>query len=165
MNWQKNWVSLNLLHAHQDSFYNECYAYERLIKKKINEKIVMHCYNYTTLSAEREVKLHQRFNIVFWNYFAKKMIKSIAEQQSFHAIIKKLLLKDYSFTEKVLNKMLQNVLRMQWLEIYLRNVLERNFKNELFVNFSCVMMKSHYLFDVRLKFQINIIQEENLQKL
>ena len=165
MDWEKDRVSLSTIHAHQDPFYNECRAYGRLIQKKVNGKIAVHCYGYTILPAEREAELRERFGIVSWDRPSEEVVKPVTEQQPLRAIVKELLLEDYPLTEKVLNKMLRDLLRMRRLGVYPMDVVARNFKNGLLVDFSCAMTKPHYLFDIRSKFQVDCLQAEDLQGL
>lgn len=165
MDWEEDRVPLETRRAHQDPFYNECRAYGRLIQKKANGKSAVHCYGHTSLPAEREAELNQRFNIKTWDRPSEEVVKPIAEQRPLRAIVKELLLEDYPLTEKVLNKMLRDLLRMRRLGVYPRDVVARNYKNGLLVDFSCAMTKPHYLFDIRSKFQVEFLQGEDLRGL
>ncbi|MCJ1395648.1 hypothetical protein MMC18_008853 [Xylographa bjoerkii] len=155
-------VSLDTLHAHQDPFYNECRAYGRLMEKRVNGIIAVNCYGYTTIPAERETELRQRFNVSSWDRAEEEIRKPVAKQRPLRAIVKDLISNDLPFTQKLVDKMLRDLRKMRRFGIYPMDIAARNYKAGLLLDFSLAMTKPHYMFQIRSERQVKYMQSNDL---
>ena len=155
-------ISDNLLHAHSDPFYNECRAYGRLEEKKLNGKVAVRCYGYIPISADKEEQWEREFGIVGWDRPGDEYDKPVSQRQPFRAVVKDLVLKDIPLTAKVADKMLADLKRMRRVGIYPGDIVLRNYKAGLLVDFSTARTEPFYLFDLRPGRQTHLIKITDL---
>ena len=96
----KKKIVASLVRAHADPSYNECRAYGRLVDKKLNGKIAVHCYGHMSISATVEDELEQRFGVNMWNRPAEGYNKPVSKRTPLRAIVKDLVREDVDFAEK-----------------------------------------------------------------
>ena len=92
MRGEKALVPISLLHAHMDPSYNECRAYGRLIERGENGKIAARCYDYTSISVDREEKLYQKYGVKDWG-------RPDGDRQPIRAIVQALIQHDSSLAD------------------------------------------------------------------
>ena len=143
--WER--VSLDLMHAHTDPFYNECRAYGRLEEKGLNGKVAVRCHGYTTLPPEKEEELAEKFGVYSWD--RPDYDKDLPKRLVFRALVKDLVREDVPLTHKVVVKMLRDLKTMREAEIYNMDIYARNYKGGLLVDFSIAMTAPHFFFDIR----------------
>lgn len=116
------------------------------------------------IPAEREAELSRRFNVVSWDRPEGERVKQIREQRPLRAIVKELLLESpVLLTEKILNKMLRDLRRMRRLGVFPMDVVARNYKGGLLVDFSSAMTEPHYIFDIKPAHQVRFLQGQDLR--
>ena len=147
-------VSIDLLHAHMDPFFNECRSYGKLIEKNLNGKVAVHCYGYITLPAKREDELKSRFNIEEWDRPGNHYTLPHSRRPPLRAIVKQLIREEVPLTQKSAAKMLRDLKSMRRAGVYPIDVHERNYKGGLLVDMSIAMVKPHFLFDIRPPWQV-----------
>jgi len=155
-------ITLQLVRAHMDPFYNECRAYGRLIEGRVNGKVAVRCYGYVALPAEREEELGQKFDAVRWDRPEKEYAKSPSRREPFRAIVKEIIREDPPWTEKVAKKTLKDLKRIRRLGVYPMDICGRNYKGGLLVDMSIAMTKPHYLFDIRPPWRVKLDQAQDL---
>ena len=148
-------VPISLLHAHMDPFFNECRAYGRLIERGQNGKIAARCYGYTAISAEREEALYRKYGVEHWG-------RPVGDRQPIRAIVKELIEDDSPLTHKVAKKILKDLRKMHKMGIYPMDVRARNYKAGLLVDMSIAMTTPHFLFKIRSRWQIEMLQGQDL---
>jgi Kinetochore Sim4 complex subunit FTA2 len=74
-----------------DPFYAECRAYGCISANNRNRKVAVFCYGHTTISAERETELVEKFNILDWQRPLKEYDHPVAQRQPFRTIVKALM--------------------------------------------------------------------------
>lgn len=148
-------VSTSLFHAHMDPFYNECRAYGRLIERGENGKIAARCYGHTTISAEREEELYRKYGVEDWGRLA-------GDGQPIRAIVKEFIQDDNPLTHEVAKKILRDLRKMRKMGVYPMDVRARNYKAVLLVDMSIAMTTPHYLFKIRSRWQIEMLQGQDL---
>ena len=157
-------VSIDLLHCHMDPFFNECRSYGRLMEKKLNGKVAVHCYGYITLPAGREKELKERFKIEDWDRPEDDYVLPINRRPPLRAILKDYLPQDVPLTRKSAAKMLRDLRMMRRVGVYPMDIRQRNYKGGLLVDMSIAMVKPHYLFDIRPEWQVkSMLQMEDLK--
>lgn len=94
--YQKELVSLDMLRAHADPFYNECRAYGRLREAGLDGKVAVRCHGYTTLPPAMESELEERFDVTEWE--RDDYDKPVEQRAAFRAIVKDLIEDDVQLT-------------------------------------------------------------------
>ena len=155
-------VSDDLLLAHSDPFYNECRAYGRLKEKKLNGKVAVYCHGYIPISADKEEQLEREFGVGDWDRPGDEYDKPVSKRQPLRAIVKDLVLKDVPLTAKVADKMLTDLKRMRRIGIYPADIVWRNYKAGLLVDFGTARTEPFYLFDLRPGRQTQIMKNTDL---
>ena len=122
--FQRDIVSLDLLHAHADPFYNECRAYGRLKEKNLDGKVAVRCHGYTTLPAAIEVELERRFDYLEWDRDDYDL--PMKERAPFRAIVKDLIRDDIPLTHRVVKKMKRDLLQIRKQGVYTCDIKARN---------------------------------------
>ena len=161
-NRENELVSDDLLHAHTDPFYNECRAYGRLKEKKLNGKVAVYCHGYIPISADKEEQLEREFEVGDWNRPGDEYDRPVSKRQPLRAIVKDLVLKDIPLTAKVADKMLTDLKRMRRIGIYPGDIVWRNYKAGLLVDFGSARTEPCYLFDLRPGRQTQITKNTDL---
>ncbi|KAL8745420.1 MAG: hypothetical protein Q9190_002446 [Brigantiaea leucoxantha] len=155
--WDRDKVSLDLLHAHMDPFYNECRAYGRLIEKGLNGDVAVRCHGYITLPPERETELVQRFGVSEldrpWH---------VGERQVLRAIVKDLVREDVPLTHKVVKKMFSDLKRMRAEGVYNMDVRARNYKGGMLLDLSIAITTPHYLFEINAHWRVTNYKLQDL---
>ncbi|KAK4695883.1 hypothetical protein P7C71_g1944, partial [Lecanoromycetidae sp. Uapishka_2] len=159
---ENEYITTDLLRAHMDPFYNECRAYGRLIEGKVNGKVAVRCHGYTTISAEREEELEERFNVTGWNRPEEEYARPVARRQPFQAIVKDLISEDVPFNAQLAKKTLKDLKRMRRLGVYPLDITGRNYMDGLLVDMSIAMTKPHYLFEIKPKWEVKLLQRQDL---
>ncbi|KAK0512431.1 hypothetical protein JMJ35_005559 [Cladonia borealis] len=155
-------VSDDLLRAHSDPFYNECRAYGRLEEKKLNGKVAVYCYGYITISADKEDQLEREFDVVDWDRPGEEYDKPVSQRQPFRAIVKDLVLKDVPLSAKIADKMLTDLRRIRRTGVYPGDIVLRNYKAGLLIDFSTARTEPFYLFNLRPGRQTQILKDSDL---
>ena len=155
-------VSDDLLHAHSDPFYNECRAYGRLEEKKLNGKVAVRCHGYLPISAAKEEQLEREFDIGDWDRPGDEYDKPVSQRQPLRAIVKDLIMNDVPLTAKVADKMLADLKRMRRNGIYPGDIVLRNYKAGLLIDFSTARTEPFFLFNLRPGRQTQIIKDADL---
>ena len=155
-------VSIELIHAHMDPFYNECRAFGRIIEKNLNGKIAVRCYGHLTVPARKEEELKQAYKIDAWDRSDEDCEKSVNQRRPFRAIIKELISRDTPLTEKLMQKILRDLRRLQRLGVYPMDVQERNYKDGLLVDLGAAITTPHLLFDIKPKWQVRFFKRDDL---
>ena len=162
LNRENEQVSDDLLYAHSDPFYNECRAYGRLEEKKLNGKVAVYCYGYITISAEKEEQLDREFDVVDWDRPEEEYDKPVSQRQPFRAIVKDLVLKDIPLSAKIADKMLTDLKRIRRTGVYPADIVLRNYKAGLLVDFSTARTEPFYLFSLRPGRQTQMLKDQDL---
>lgn len=152
---EKALVPISLLHAHMDPFYNECRAYGRLIEHGENGKIAARCYGYTTISVDRKEELYQKYGVKDWG-------RPDGDRRSTGAIAKEVIQHDSSPTDKVAKKILRDLRKMRKMDNYPMDVQARIYKAGLLVDMSIAITTHHYLFKIRSRWQIEVLQVQDV---
>lgn len=155
-------ISDDLLHAHSDPFYNECRAYGRLEETKLNGKVAVYCHGYVTLSADKEEQLEREFGVREWDRPDEEYDKPVSQRQPFRAIVKDLVLKDVRLSAKIADKMLTDLKRMRRTGVYPGDIVLRNYKAGLLIDFSTARTEPFYLFNLRPGRQTQIMKDTDL---
>ncbi|KAL8785398.1 MAG: hypothetical protein Q9195_008658 [Heterodermia aff. obscurata] len=153
-------VSLDLLHAHSDPFYNECRAYGKLIETNLNGKVAVRCHGYTTLPAAIEEELEERFDVSDWD--REDYDRPMRSRAVFRAIVKDLVKEDIPLTTRVLRRMKKDLKEIRKQGVYPTDVKARNYKGGLLVDFSTAMTEPHYLFEIMPDWRVKTYQNEDL---
>ena len=159
---EKETISISLIRAHMDPFYNECRAYGRLAEAGLDGIIAVRCYGYLTLPAAIEDELEGKFDVATWDRPEEDFDKSISERQPLRAIVKELIRDDRPFIAKDVNKMLRDLKRLRRLGVYPIDVRARNYRAGLLVDFSAAMTEPHYLFKIQPKWHVSKLQGDDL---
>ena len=154
-------VSLDILHAHRDPFYNECRAYGRLNEANLDGKVAVRCHGYTTLPATIESKLEKRFDVVDWDRGDDDDDKPIKQKAVFRAIVKDLVMEDIPLTHRVVKKMKKDLLTIREEGIYPIDIKASNYKKGLLVDFSTAMTEPHYLFEIKPDWHVRSFKNED----
>ena len=160
LNYQKEYLSLDTLHAHSDPFYNECRAYGRLKEKGLDGEVSIRCHGYTTVPATMEPILEDRFNVSDWD--RDDYDKPIKERAAFRAIVKDLVREDPPLNHRLLKKMLKDLAKIREQGVYPLDIMRRNYKGGLLVDFSNAMTEPHYLFDIQPEWQMKSYKNQDL---
>ncbi|KAI4212012.1 MAG: hypothetical protein LQ351_005194 [Letrouitia transgressa] len=144
-------ISLDILHAHADPFYNECRAYGKLIEAKLNGKVAVRCYGYLIIPAAVESELWQKFGAREWNRPEEEYHKPASKRQALRAIVKDLIQQDVPYTKKTLRKMLRDLKQIRDQGIFPSDITARNYKGGLLVDLSVAMTEPHFLFDEKVR--------------
>ena len=156
-------ISDNHLHAHSDPFYYECRVYGRLEEKELNGKVAVRCHGYNIpISADKEAQLEREFGVGDWDRPGDEYDKPVSQRQPFRAIVKDLILKDIPLTAKVADKMLTDLKRIRCVGIYPGDILARNYKAGLLVDFSTARTEPFFLFILLPGIQTRIAENTDL---
>ena len=152
------------MHAHMDPFYNECRAYGRLLQKNMNGKVAARCYGYLTLPVAREKELAQRFAVDEdeWQRPERDNALPAHKRAPLRAIVKQLIREDKPLTRTLVVKMLRDLRKMRSVGIYPMDIRKRNYKGGLLVDMSIAMVKPHYLFDIKPRWRVEMMQKQDL---
>ena len=145
----RKFFSPNLIHCHMDPFFNECRAYGKLIDKNLNGKVAVRCYGYLMIPANREDELRKRFGVAAWNRPQDEYSKPLSRRQPFRAIVKDLITEDVPLTAKTARKMLRDLRKIRSFKVYNMDIVARNYKGGLLVDFSVAITRPHYLFVIK----------------
>ena len=159
---ENDYITVDLLRAHMDPFNCECRGYGRLIEGNVNSKVAVHCYGYTTIPAEREEELNERFGILTWDRPTLEYAKPIARRQPFRAIVKELISENAPFTSSSAKKTLKDLHRIRRLGIYPMDIVGRNYRGGILVDMSIAMTNPHFLFEIRPRWQVRLYRREDL---
>ena len=94
------------------------------------------CHGYIPISADKEEQLELEFDVGDWDRPGDEYDKPVSQRQPFRAIVKDLIRKDVPLTAKIADKMLTDLKRMRRNGIYPADILPRNYKAGLLVDFS-----------------------------
>ncbi len=155
-------VPNDLLHAHMDPFFNECRAYGRLIDASQNGKIAVRCYGHMSIPADKEEELSQKFNIQAWDRPGEEYARPASRRQPFRAVVKDLIREPVQLTPRVIKKMLKDLKTMRELGVFPMDVCARNYEGGLLVDMSIAITTPHFLFKIRPRWQVRVIQREDL---
>lgn len=159
---ENEYVTVDLLRAHIDPFYNECRAYGRLIEANVNGRVAVRCYGYITLPAQREKEIEEKFGVVRWERPEKECAKPVSRRQPLRAIVKELVSEDLPFNAKMASKTFRDLKRMRQLGVYPIDIRGRNYKAGLLVDMSIAMTKPHYLFEIEPRWEVQFLQRQDL---
>lgn len=154
-------ISIDLLHAHSDPFYNECRAFGQIIQAGQNGGIAVRCYGHLTLPAEIERDLNQRYKLA-WDRPADDYDEPLFQRQPFRAIVKELIKDDVPLSQKDMNKMVKDLKEIRALGVYPMDLCRRNYRAGLLVDMSLAMTEPHYLFGLRSKYHVADMKREDL---
>ena len=159
---QKEIVSLDMLHAHSDPFYNECRAYGRLKETNLDGKVAVRCHGYTTLPAAVESELYERFDVSDWDRDEDDYDKSVRTRAAFRAIVKDLVVEDIPLTPQVLRRMKKDLRKIRKQGIYPTDIKATNYKGGLLIDLSTAMTEPHYLFEIKPNWRVMSYKKEDL---
>ncbi|KAL8906226.1 MAG: hypothetical protein Q9207_002148 [Kuettlingeria erythrocarpa] len=139
-------VGLDTFYAQSDPFYNECRAYGRLDESHLNGKVAVRAYGYTTIAAKEVHRLGKEYQVDDWQEDAEEheYNELPPERHLFRAIIKDIMQDDVRWTHKTVKRMRQDLLRMRERGIYPMDIVSRNYKGGLLVDFSSAMTTPHF---------------------
>lgn len=157
---QKEVVSLDMLHAHSDPFYNECRAYGKLIETNLDGKVAVRCHGYTTLPAAIESELYERFDVSDWDRHDED--KPLRTRAVLRAIVKDLVVADIPLSSRVLRRMKQDLKKIRKQGIYPTDIKAANYIGGLLVDFSTALTEPHYLFEIKSDWRVKSYQKEDL---
>ena len=149
-----------MLHAHADPFYNECRAYGRLKQKGLDGKVAIRCHGYTTVPPMIESMLEERFNVTDWG--RDDYDKPMKERAAFRAIVKDLVREDPPLTHRLLKKMLKDLAKIRGQRVYPLDIMKRNYKGGLLMDFSNAITEPNYLFDIQPEWQVESYKNQDL---
>ncbi len=141
-------LSIGVVRTLSDPFYNECRAYGRLIESKVKGTVAARCYGHMAVSADQEAYLRERFGVSVWDRSHKDASVPVSKRQPFCAILKDLIPDTVPLSNKLLNKMQRDLVRMRRLGVFLRDIRLRNYRGGLLVDMSIAITVLHYLFEV-----------------
>ncbi|KAL9128407.1 MAG: hypothetical protein Q9217_002898 [Psora testacea] len=159
---ERDLIPVEILRAHRDPFFNECRAYGRLVEKNLNGKVAVRCYGYVTVPAEWEEELRRKFEVDNWNRPHSEYAKAPTRRQPFRAILKDLVTKDVPFTEKVVRKMLKDLKRIRGVGVYPMDIVARNYRGGLLLDFSAALTEPHYLFVIKPRWRVRVYKRDDL---
>lgn len=155
-------ISLEILHAHSDPFYNECRAYGKLIEKNLNGKVAVQCHGHITLPAKMEDELERRFGVGDWDRPEAEYNKPASKRQVLRAVVKELVQKDVPFTEKTLARMLRDLYCIRRQGIYPSDIFARNYKGGLLLDLSIAKTEPHFLLEIEDDWRVKTYKNRDL---
>ena len=132
------------------------------MEKQLNGKVAVRCHGYITIPAEREDELRQDFQIDDWNRPRNEYAKASKRRQPFRAIIKDLVTEDLPLTERVLKKILKDLKKMLKVGVYPMDVVARNYKRGLLIDFDVSLTTPHYLFYIKPPWRVSRYMRSDL---
>ena len=158
--YQKEVVSLDMLRAHADPFYNECRAYGRLREAGLDGKVAVRCHGYTTLPAAMESELEERFDVTDWE--RDDYDDPIEKRECFRAIVKDLIRDDVRLTHRLVKKMKKDLVQIRKLGIYPSDIKRTNYKKGILIDFSSAITEPNYYFDILRDSQVERLKKVDL---
>ena len=134
-----------------DPFYAECRAYGCISANNRNGKVAVFCYGHTTIAAERETELAEKFNIIDWQRPAEEYDRPAAQRQPFRAIVKALMHDQTPFTAKMIPQMKKDFTLLRRMFVYVRDVRADNYRGGKLVDFSSAWTAPHILVSTYLR--------------
>ena len=120
------------------------------------------CYGCLEIPAEREKELHARFNIACWDRMPEDEDFPMGQRRPLRAVVKELVLKDPPLTGKLLSKMKGDLIKVRQVGIFPMDIVQRNYKGGLLVDFDIVMTEPHYIFDIKKGRQLERFQRRDM---
>ncbi|KAL9039124.1 MAG: hypothetical protein Q9214_005004 [Letrouitia sp. 1 TL-2023] len=154
-------ISLDILHAHSDPFYNECRAYGRLVEMKLNGKVAARCHGYITLPAEMEGELWRKFQVGDWDRPEEEYDQPVTKRQALRAIVKDLIQIETQSNEKEIKRMLTDLKRIRRQGIFPMDIFARNYKGGLLVDLSSAITEPHFLFNIMPDWRIEAFKNQD----
>ncbi len=157
---EKEAATPELVRAHRDPFYNECRAYGRINEAGLNGKVAVHCFGFLILPAAKEAYFEQKFDITSWDRPDDEYEKPVARRTPFRAIVKNLVETDVEFTKKDLCSMLRHLKMLAEQGVWPIDILARNYRAGLLLDFSAAVTEPHFFFETRLPKQVESEKRE-----
>ncbi len=114
----------------------------------MNGTVAARCYGHMAVSADQEAYLRERFGVSVWNRSHKDASVPVFKRQPFRAILKDLIPNTVSLTNKLLNKMQRDLVRMRKFGVFPRDIRLRNYRGGLLVDMGIAITVPHYIFEV-----------------
>jgi len=114
----------------------------------VNGTVAARCYGHMAVSADQEAHLRERFGVSVWDRSHKDASVPVSKRQPFRAILKDLIPDTVPLSNKLLNKMQRDLVRMRRLGVFPRDIRLRNYRGGLLVDMSIAITVPHYLFEV-----------------
>jgi hypothetical protein len=99
------------------------------------------------VSADQEAHLREKFDVSVWDRSHKDASVPVFKRQPFRAILKDLIPDTVPLSNKLLNKMQKDLVRMRRLGVFPRDIRLRNYRG-LLVDMSIAITVPHYIFEV-----------------
>lgn len=112
------------------------------------------------MPAAEEDFFEQRFQITSWDRPEDEYEKPVAKRTPFRAIVKELVETDVAFTKKNLPSMLRHLRRLAELGVWPLDILARNYRAGLLLDFSAALTEPHYFLETRQPSQVDSEKRE-----
>ena len=131
-----------------DPFYAECRAYGRIKSKSRKRDIAVPCHGYVPVPADEEPNLLRRFQVSEWDRPEDEYSLDIASRQPFRALVKDLVLEDPPLSAALLKDMREDIIALNKSGVYVMDVVERNYKGGLLVDFGAAWTTPHCMMKI-----------------
>ncbi|KAF2669441.1 hypothetical protein BT63DRAFT_440101 [Microthyrium microscopicum] len=176
--WRKR-VSGEKLTFHSDPFFAECRAYGRIkeaeekhakrsqskgtgqTKRPTAKELAVPCYGYMAVAADPyEEILAEKYGITFWNRSIENKKHPVKKRLPFRALVKRFENTEISIKEP--KTMLEDLKKLRGSLVFQRDIIERNYKNGLLVDFDNAWTEPHWRVDLMGPRQSRITKNSDL---
>ncbi|KAL8895057.1 MAG: hypothetical protein Q9207_008314 [Kuettlingeria erythrocarpa] len=156
-------IGLDLLHAYNDPFYNECRAFGKLVESKTNGRIAVRCHGYTTIPAEVVHQVGIKFQIDEWMEDAEeqKNYELPLHRQLFRAIVKDLIQVNVPLTCIRVKRMRRDLLRIREQGIYPMDIKASTYKSGM-LDLGSAITEPNFFFGMCPWWQLERLMDEDL---
>lgn len=130
----------------------------------VNGKVAVRCYGHLHLAADLEQDLAKKFQVHDWHRPEEEYSLPVTRRQPFRAIVKELIRKDTPLSEKLIRKMLRDLIKMRALGVYPLDVYERNYKGGLLLDMSVAVTEPHFELVFRGPIHTRALQRKDLMR-
>src|SRR5438034_4780380 len=122
-----------------DPFHAECRAFGRIKNQGRNGEIAVRCYGFTLVPVSYEYLLKRKFGISNWNRQAEH------QGQPLRGIVKDSISETAPFQTNMIRKMKHDILELNKMGIYVKDVRPENYRNGVLLDFSVAWTRPHIL--------------------
>lgn len=150
--------------GHLDPFYAECRAYGRIAERNRKRPVAVPCYGFLGIPAAQEDFFSATFDISDWDRPEEEYDRSIADRQSFRAIIKELVTDPVPFRKNMVRGMLADLRSLRNMTVFVRDIRADNYCGGKLVDFSVSWTVPHLMLADGLR-DMDLIEEDIMEEL